>query len=116
VRAFRTSKEKNHSESSLYIQHSQSNIKTYPFFDNVHLWKNIHNTLLDNKKFVFPSFHFAVIELLSFGSQFDYIARTDLEHVHEHDSKLSTNSRKAHKLTFKALNSFNSKVFLLLLL
>ena len=43
-----------------HIQHSHNSTKTYLFFDNVHLVKNIRNNLLNCKKFVFPAFSFSL--------------------------------------------------------
>ena len=47
-------------EPKLFIQHPDNNTKTYLFFDNVHLMKNVRNNLFNAKKFVFPSFTFNV--------------------------------------------------------
>jgi hypothetical protein len=44
-------------DKKLFIYHPVS-MKTYLFFDIVHLIKNIRNNLLLRKKFVFPSFKF----------------------------------------------------------
>ena len=46
------------------IQHSHNSIKTYLFFDNVHLVKNIRNNLLNCKKFVFSGFSFSLNDQL----------------------------------------------------
>ena len=43
-----------------HIKHSHNSTKTYLFFDNVHLVKNIRNNLLNCKKFVFPAFSFSL--------------------------------------------------------
>ena len=37
-------------------------MKTYLFFDMVHLIKNVRNNLLNKKKFVFPKFSFDLFE------------------------------------------------------
>ena len=41
--------------SRLFIKHLDNNNKTYLFYDNVHLIKNIRNNLFNAKKFVFPT-------------------------------------------------------------
>ena len=46
--------------NDLCIQHPKNSTKTYMFFDNVHLLKNIRNNVLNSKKFVFPSFLFFI--------------------------------------------------------
>ena len=46
--------------TDLCIQHPKNSTKTYMFFDNVHLLKNIRNNVLNSKKFVFPSFSFFI--------------------------------------------------------
>ena len=59
VNVFSPLKEEYNSDSPLYIEHpSNHNKKTYLFFDNIHLVKNIRNNLLMGKKFVFPPFGF----------------------------------------------------------
>ena len=47
-----------------YIEHPVygGTMKTYLFFDIVHLMKNVRNNLLANKKFVFPKFSFNEFE------------------------------------------------------
>ena len=51
VRAFKLLSEKFSSDpNSLFIQHPKNKTKTYMFFDNVHLMKNIKNNLLNVKK------------------------------------------------------------------
>ena len=51
-------------DSKLYIYHPACAglMKTYLFFDIIHLIKNIRNNLLNQKKFVFPSFSFDLFE------------------------------------------------------
>ena len=47
-------------DSKLFIQHPDNNTKTYLFFENVHLMKNVRNNLFNTKTFVFPSFTFNI--------------------------------------------------------
>ena len=51
-------------DSKTYISHPVygGTMKTYLFFDMVHLIKNMRNNLLANKKFVFPKFSFDLFE------------------------------------------------------
>ena len=44
----------------LSMKHPESQTKTYLFFDNVHIVKNVRNNLMNAKKFVFPEFLFEV--------------------------------------------------------
>jgi len=73
----------------LSIQHPTNVSKTYLFFDNVHLLKNVRNNLLNSKKFVFPAFNFTIRGdiLKSAGG---YIAWDDLKKF----SKKTTNLRQ----------------------
>ena len=60
VNAFHTLLNKYEGDKQLFINHTAYDglMRTYLFFDMVHLVKNIRNNLLNNKTFVFPSFEF----------------------------------------------------------
>ena len=47
-------------DSNIFINHPAylNSLKTYLFYDMVHIIKNVRNNLLNSKKFVFPSFEF----------------------------------------------------------
>ena len=107
--AFRILKSMHQSNDVHFIEHPQSKTKTYLFFDNVHLVKNIRNNLLNARKLVFSPFDFHVNEhrKISFGG--GYIAWADLKYIYEEDSQLSANLKKAYNLLYKALNPFNNK-------
>ena len=92
--------------SKLFIQHPDNNTKTYLFFDNVHLMKNARNNLFNAKTFVFPSFTFNVQGVV-INSLDGYISWSDLHSIY--DSKLPGNSRKANKLTYRAMHPGNNK-------
>ena len=49
--------------STLFINHPayRNSLKTYLFYDMVHIIKNVRNNLLHAEKFVFPSFQFDLI-------------------------------------------------------
>ena len=96
-------------DTDLCIQHPKNSTKTYMFFDNVHLLKNIRNNLLNSKKFVFPSFSFFMKDQLISASENGYVAWRDLHDVYDKDTKNKANLRKAPKLTFKALHPGNNK-------
>ena len=82
--------------------------KIFLFFDSVHLLKNICNTLLNKKKFVFPAFTFEISNI-SVSSKEGYIAWSDLHKVCNKDNTLNAKLRKAPKLTFKALHPSDNK-------
>ena len=79
------------------------------FFDNVHLLKNIRNNLYNSKKFVFPSFSFELGNGKVVSVPDGFITWRDLQSVHEKDSTLSGNLRKARDLTYTALHPANKK-------
>ena len=78
------------------------------FFDSVHLLKNIRNSLLNKKKFVFPAFTFEISNV-SVSSKKGYIAWSDLHKVYNKDNALNAKLYKAPKLTFKALHPSDNK-------
>ena len=82
--------------------------KTYCFYDTVHLIKNIRNNLLNNKRFLFPSF--------KFDNFFDKINVTGSEilwklihEVHKKDEEFGTNLRKAQNLLRRFCNPGSCK-------
>ena len=110
VRAFKLLSEKFSSDpNSLFIQHPKNKTKTYMFFDNVHLLKNIRNNLLNAKKIVFNEFHAQVSKDLNIKFPAGYITWADLHKVYDFDSKLPANLKKAHKLSYSALHPGNNK-------
>ena len=73
-------------DSKLFIHHTDNNTKTYLFFDNVHLMKNVRNNLFNAKKFVFPSITFNVQGVV-INSPDGYISWSDLHSIYHQDSK-----------------------------
>ena len=109
VNTFSSLKEEYNSDSPLYIEHpSNHNKKTYLFFDNIHLVKNIRNNLLNGKKFVFPPFGFEDGNL-SVNCPAGYITWSDLHKIYDKDQALQGNLRKAHKLSYRSLHPGNNK-------
>ena len=95
-------------QSDLFIQHPSNKDKTYLFYDNVHILKNIRNNLLLAKTFSFPAFSFSVMNKVvecSDGS----ISWGDLHRIHDEDCKLSAHLKKAPKLGYSALHPSNNK-------
>ena len=83
-------------------------MRTYLFFDMVHLVKNIRNNLLNNKKFVFPSFEFNLFnDCIKVPGGF--VSWSMLYQLYERDELLQGNLRKAPKLTYKATHPGNNK-------
>lgn len=109
VSAFSSLHKMHDSGDCLAIKHPKNKSKTYLFFDNVHLVKNIRNNLLNRKKIVFPPFSFEIGKFASIASQGGYIAWNDLTSIFDNDAKLDANLRQAHKLTLKSLYPYNNK-------
>ena len=109
VSAFCILKSMHQSNDVHFIEHPQSKTKTYLFFDNVHLVKNIWNNLLNARKLVFPPFDFHVNDREKISSGGGYIAWADLKYIYEENSQLSANLKKVYNLSYKALNPFNNK-------
>ena len=83
-------------------------MRTYLFFDMVHFVKNIRNNLLNNKKFVFPSFEFNLFnDCIKVPGGF--VSWSMLYQLYERDELLQGNLRKAPKLTYKATHPGNNK-------
>ena len=82
--------------------------KIYLFYDTVHLLKNIRNSLLNKKKFVFPAFEFKISDIY-ISSNSGSIAWSDIHKLYERDSILDATLRKAPKLRFKTLHPGDNK-------
>ena len=82
--------------SCYYIEHEKNNNRrTYLFYDNVHLLKNIRNNLLNVKKYVFPTFESKIGEE-TFSCPAGYISWSDLRRVYDKDKDLQGNLRKGN--------------------
>ena len=92
-----------------FIMHPRSSCKTYLFYNNVYLAKNIRNNLLNSQKFVFPAFCFSVKNIVVASSQAGYISWRDFKDVYEEEAKLKANLRKAPKLTYEVLHPDHNK-------
>ena len=109
VTAFNTLKRKYGKKDQLFIRHpANHNKNTYLFFDTVHLMKNVRNNLLNGKRYVFPQFDYEK-DGIKIHCPAGYIAWTDLHRIFEFDSKLQSNLKKAHKLSYQALHPGNNK-------
>ena len=95
-------------ETEFFIDRPQSSCKTYLFYDNVHLLKNVRNNSLNSQKFVFSSFHFSVNNCVV-TSEAGYISWRNIKEIFEEDIKLKGNLRKAPKLTYEALHPGHKK-------
>ena len=93
---------------ALFIHHPDNKSKTYLFYDNVHLVKNIRNNLLQAKTFSFPAFSIRLNQTL-YESPDGYISWGDLHAIFDRDSKLQANLRKAPKLSYRVLHPGNNK-------
>ena len=91
------------------IQHSHNSTKTYWFFNNVHLVKNIRNNLLNCKKVVFPAFSFSLNDQLIASSENGYRSWRDFHDLYEEDTKRKAFLRMAPKITVSALLPGNNK-------
>ena len=83
-------------------------IKTYLFYDMVHITKNIRNNLLGKKKFVFPEFnfeHFRDAIHVPAGQ----MTWSLLHKLYEEDQKLGAGLKKAHKINHSVLHPGNNK-------
>lgn len=107
VKAFKNLVKKYPAEGQFCLQHPKNQTKTYLFFDNVHLVKNVRNNLLRAKKFVFPSISFNIQNQI-IQSDAGYITWGDLHSIHDKDKKLNGNLKMAPKLTYKALHPGNN--------
>ena len=97
-------------DQNFFIYHPAYNekLKTYLFFDTVHLVKNIRNNLLNRKKFIYPEFSFGefrdLIEIIN-----SFVSWKTFYDVYGKDSKLQANLRKASKFTYGAIDPDNNK-------
>ena len=64
--------------------------KIFLLFDSVYLFKNIRNSLLNKKKFLFLAFTFEISNI-SVSSKEGYIAWSDLHKVYNKDNTLNAN-------------------------
>ena len=109
VNAFKCLKQKFGKGDQLFIQHPSNPHKNiYLFFDTPHLIKNVRNNLLNSRRFVFPQFDYEKdgIEILCPAG---YLAWSDLHQMFEHDVKLQSYLKKAHKLSYQVLHPGNKK-------
>ena len=84
----------------LFIQHPSNPHKNiYMFFDTAHLIKNVRNNLLNSRRFVFPQFDYEK-DGIEIHCPAGYLAWSDLHQIFEHDVKLQSNLKKAHKLSY----------------
>ena len=96
--------------SNIFINHPayRNYLKTYLFYDMVHIIKSVRNNLLHAKKFVFPSFQFDVFKDKVFVKD-GYISWSTFHNLYENDLKLEANLKKAHKITFQLTHPGNNK-------
>ena len=94
--------------SRLFIKYPDDNNKTYLFYDNVHLIKNIRNNLFNAKKFVFPEISLNLRDEVV-SSPAGFISWKNLHGIYDEDSKLPANLRKAHKLNYRVMHPGNNK-------
>ena len=86
-------------ENKTFIKHpafADFATKNYLLFDVIHLFKNIGNNLLNQKKFAFPSFQFDLFHD-AIHVQDGYISWLIFHEVHERDEHLQAPLRKAPK-------------------
>ena len=108
MNAFNILLDKFEGDKTHYITLPNPPHKIFLFFDSVHLLKNIRNSLLNKKKFVFPAFTFEISNI-SVSSKEDYIAWSDSYKVYNKENALNAKLRKAPNLTFKALHPSDNK-------
>ena len=93
----------------IFIQHPDNETKTYLFYDNVHLLKNIRNNLFNAKRFVFPELIKITVGSKNIDMPAGFISWCDLHRVFDYDSGLGGYLRKAPKLSYRALHPGNNK-------
>ncbi len=83
----------------IFINHPayDNQLKTYLFYDMVHIISNVRNNLLNSKKVVFPAFNFDQLRDKIFVPS-GYIQWSLFHRLHEDDTKLGVHLRKAHKI------------------
>ena len=77
-------------------------------FCEFHLIKNVRNNLLNSRRFVFPQFDYEK-DGIEIHCPAGYLAWSDLHQIFEHDVKLQSNLKKAHKLSYQVLHPGNKK-------
>ena len=82
--------------------------KTYLFLDVIHLFKNIRNNLLNQKKFVFLSFQFDLFRDAIHVPDC-YISWHIFHEVHERDKNLQAHLRKTPKIMYQVTHPGNNK-------
>ena len=109
VNAFKSLKQKFGKGDQLFIQHPSNPHKNiYLFFDTPHLIKNVRNNLLNSRRFVFPQFDYEK-DGIEIHCPAGYLAWPDLHQIFEHDVKMQSNLKKAHKLSYQVLHPGNKK-------
>ena len=68
----------------------------------------MRNNLLNSRRFVFPQFDYEK-DGIEIHCPAGYLARSDLHQIFEHDVKLQSNLKKAHKLSYQVLHPGNKK-------
>ena len=68
----------------------------------------MRNNLLNSRRFVFPQFDYEK-DGIGIHCPAGYLAWYDLHQIFEHDVKLQSNLRKAHKLSYQVLHPGNKK-------
>ena len=110
VSAFNTMLKCYDGEGDISILHPayKKQMKTYIFYDMVHIVKNIRNNLLSAKKFVFPEFTFD-----KFRDKIHvpngYITWSIFHRLYEEDQNLDAGLKKAHKINHSVLHPGNNK-------
>ena len=82
--------------------------RIYLFFYIIHLFKNIRDNLLNQKKFVFSSFQFDLFHDRVHVPD-GYISWRIFHKVHERDENLQAHRRKVHKTTYQVTHPSNIK-------
>ena len=110
VSAFTTMLREYTGENDISIFHPayKNEMKTYLFYDMVHIIKNVRNNLLSAKKFVFPEFNFDKFRD-QVHVQHGSISWSLLHRVYEQDAKLDAGLKKAHKINHSVLHPGNNK-------
>ena len=84
--------------------------KTYLFFGVIHLFKNITNNLLNQKKFVFLSFQFDLVCDVIQAPE-GYISWRMFNEVHERGENFLANLRKPPKITYQVTHVSTFAIF-----
>ena len=94
----------------IFIHHPDygNQLKTYHFYDMVHIIKNIRNNLVNSKKFIFPAFNFDQLRDKIFVPS-GYVQWSLFHRLHEEETKLDARLRKAHKINPNVLHPGQNK-------